>query len=465
MDDAAIGFMPARAMAAAIAAKILSPVEVAGAVLRRIERLNPRLNAFAHLDPEGAMAAARAAEAAVMRGDPLGPLHGVTVTVKDMMAVAGMPTARGSLTARVMPDEDTPFVGRLRAAGATVLGKTTTSEFGWSGVSHSPATGLTHNPWGHGLNAGASSAGAGVAAAAGFGPLHQGSDGAGSVRMPAHFCGVVGLKPSFGRIPYLPVPNNDYMSHIGPLTRTVDDTALMLGVMAGAHPWDTTTLDGVVDTSPAALAGGVRGLRVAFSPDLGGTRVDPEVAALVAAAAKTFAAMGAHVEQVTPPWGADGPALIRDLWSVHMAANAHLLPEWAGRMDPGLVACIRGAAGVTAEHYMATRARKYAYATAIHRWFDGWDLLLTPAVSVAAFPVERLMPADWPGHEWDWLQWAEFSYPFNIAQNPAISVPCGLTRAGLPVGLQIVGRRLDDTGVLRAATAFEAAQPWPQAPV
>jgi aspartyl-tRNA(Asn)/glutamyl-tRNA(Gln) amidotransferase subunit A len=459
--DAAIGFTPACTLAADIAARRISPVEATAAILRRIAQIDPAVNAFAHLDAAGAMAAAHTAEAAIMRGDPVGPLHGVTVTIKDLAPVAGMPFGRGSpVFAGAVATEDAPIVTRLRQAGAIVLGKTTTSEFGWSAVSRSPASGITHNPWGGGLNAGASSAGAGAAAAAGFGPLHQGSDGAGSVRLPAHFCGVVGFKPTFGRVPYLPLPNNDYMSHIGPLTRTVADAALMFGVMAGAHPWDHTTLDGRADLTPANLAAGVRGLRIAYSPDLGVARVDGDVATLVAAAARTFEALGAHVETVTPAWAAAGPDLIRGVWSAHMAAYGHHLPQWADQMDPGLVACIHSADAMTLPDYLALRARKYAYAAAVHRWFDDWDLLLTPSASVAAFPVERLMPADWPQHPWDWLSWAEFSYPFDIAQNPAISIPCGFTAAGLPVGLQIVGRRLDDGATLRAATAFEAAQPW-----
>ena len=459
--DDAIGFTPATTLAADIAARRISPVEVIEAILRRATRLEPKLNAFAHLDTEGALAQARTAEAAVMRGDTLGRLHGVPVTIKDMMPVQGLPYSRGTATMLgTVASEDAPIVTRLRDAGAVVLGKTTTSEFGWSAVSRSPATGLSHNPWAHGLNAGASSAGAGIAAAAGYGPLHQGSDGAGSVRLPGHFCGMVAFKPGFGRVPYLPLPNNDYMSHIGPLTRTVADNALMFSVMAGAHPWEHTTLDGVVDTSPAALGGGVRGLRIAYSADLGHARVDPEVAALVANAVRHFEAMGAHVEAVTPPWGALGPDLIDGLWKAHMSNNAHLLPKWADKMDPGLVACIRDAEGMSAVEYLALRARKHAYSEKVHRWFDNWDLLLTPSASVAAFPVELLMPADWPQHKWDWLRWAQFSYPFNIAQNPAISVPAGFTKAELPVGLQIVGRRFDDAGVLRAAIAFEAAAPW-----
>jgi aspartyl-tRNA(Asn)/glutamyl-tRNA(Gln) amidotransferase subunit A len=461
--DADLGFTPATTLTADIAARRISPVEVTEAILRRIAAFEPVVNAFAHLDAEGALAQARAAEAAVMRGDRLGRLHGVPVSIKDMMPVRGLPYSRGTATMLgTIADDDAPIVTRMRKAGAVVLGKTTTSEFGWSAVSRSPATGLSHNPWGHGLNAGASSAGAGIAAASGFGPLHQGSDGAGSVRLPAHFCGVVGFKPGFGRVPYLPLPNNDYMSHIGPLTRTVADTALMFSVMAGPHPWEHTTLDGVADTSLETLAGGVAGLRIAYSADLGHARVDPDVAALVAAAVRHFEAMGAHVEAVTPSWGPVGPDLIDGLWKAHMSNNAHLLPEWADRMDQGLVACIRSAEGMSAREYLALRARKHAYSESIHRWFDDWDILLTPSASVAAFPVELLMPEHWPQHEWDWLRWAQFSYPSNIAQSPSISVPTGFTKAGLPVGLQITVKRFDDTLALRAATAFEAASPWAQ---
>ena len=349
---------------------------------------------------------------------------------------------------------------RLRAAGAIVLGKTTTSEFGWKGVSQSPLTGITHNPWRHGYNAGASSAGAGAAAAAGFGPLHQGSDGAGSIRMPAHFCGVFGLKPSFGRIPAYPVSSGDYTSHNGPMTRTVADAALFLAVTAGPHPDDHTTLP----AGPAEYLGrpgaGVRGKRIAFSPDLGHARVDPDIAALVAAAARRFSELGAVVEEVTPPWGPLGPELIRLFWPAHLTRLAAKLPEWESRMDPGLVACIRAGMATSIEAYQLARDRKYAYVSAIHRWFQDWDLLLTPSVSVAAFPTERLNPAHWPQHEWDWVQWAEFSYPFNMSWNPAASIPCGFTAAGLPVGVQVVGRRFDDLGVLAAAASFEQAQPW-----
>ncbi|MBV9775978.1 MAG: amidase, partial [Acetobacteraceae bacterium] len=244
MSEQELGYAPATRLAEMIRAKRVSPVEVVRAVLTRVERLEPRVNAFAHLAAEPAMAAARRAEAALAQGECIGPLHGVPVTIKDLAITKDMPTEFGSLMMRGnRPDEDTPMVTRLREAGAIVLGKTTTSEFGWTGVSHSPLTGITHNPWRHGTNAGASSAGAGAAAAAGFGPLHQGSDGAGSIRMPAHFCGVFGLKPSFGRVPAYPVGVADFTTHNGPMTRTVADAALMLSVMAGPHPLDHTTLE------------------------------------------------------------------------------------------------------------------------------------------------------------------------------------------------------------------------------
>lgn len=463
MDSETLGFMPATEAVELMRTKKLSPVEYMRGLLDRITALEPKVNAFAHLAADQAMDAARKAEARLMSGERLGRLFGVPVTIKDLANTADMPTQQGSLIFKdAQPTEDTPVVPRLRDEGAIILGKTTTSEFGWTGVSRSPLTGITHNPWKHGMNAGASSAGAGAAAAAGFGPLHQGSDGAGSIRMPSHFCGVFGLKPSFGRVPYYPVSVGDYTSHMGPMTRTVADSALLLEVMAGPHPLDHTTLE----AGPAGYLGrlqeGVRGKRIAYSADLDLARVDPEVADLVKAAVARFTELGATVEAVKTPWAAPGPDLIRFFWAAHMTRLKPFLAEWESRMDPGLVACIRDAEHVTIAEYQGARERKMAYVASIHRWFQDWDFLLTPSVSVAAFPAEKLMPDHWPTHAWDWVSWAEFSYPFNMSWNPAASVPCGFTPAGLPVGLQIVGKRFDDLGVLQAAAAFEAVQPWAQ---
>jgi aspartyl-tRNA(Asn)/glutamyl-tRNA(Gln) amidotransferase subunit A len=461
MDEETLGFMPAVTAAELIRTKQLSPAEYVQTVLQRIERLEPRVNAFVHLAADQAMDAAKQAEAALMRGDRIGRLHGVPVTIKDLVPTKSMPMQSGSnIFAGHQPTEDAPLVTRLQDAGVIVLGKTTTSEFGWTGVSHSPLTGITHNPWKFGYNAGASSAGAGAAAAAGFGPLHQGSDGAGSIRMPSHFCGVFGLKPSFGRVPYYPVSVGDLTSHNGPMTRTVADSALMMEVMSGPFALDYTSLEAGPANYLLRLHEGIKGKRVAYSPDLGHARVDPHVAALVKAAVARFTELGAHVEEVPTPWAAAGPELIRFFWAAHLTRLQPHLAKWEAQMDPGLVACIKAGQDYRVSEYQLMRERKMTYVAAIHRWFQDWDFLLTPAVSVAAFPAVLLMPSHWPQHDWDWVSWAEFSYPFNMSWNPAASVPCGFTADGLPVGLQIVGRRFDDLGVLQAAAAFEQAQPW-----
>lgn len=456
-----LGYMPATQAAELIRTKKLSPVEYMQAILGRIEALEPRINAFVHLAADQALAQAKAAEAKLMSGGPIGRLHGVPATIKDLAITKDMPTQMGSpIHKGNQPAEDAPMVTRLKEAGAIILGKTTTSEFGWTGVSRSPLTGITHNPWKHGYNAGASSAGAGAAAAAGYGPLHQGSDGAGSIRMPSHFCGVFGLKPSFGRVPNYPVSTGDLTSHCGPMTRTVADSALMLEVMGGPHPLDYTSLEAWPAAYGARLQEGLKGKKIAYSPDLGHARVDPDVAKLVKAAADGFAALGATVEEVPTPWAAAGPELIRFFWSAHLTRLKGHLAQWESQMDPGLVACIKASNNVSIAEYQAARERKMTYVADIHRWFEDWDLLLTPAVSVAAFPAEKLMPEHWPTHEWDWVSWAEFSYPFNMSWNPAASVPCGFTEAGLPVGVQVVGKRFDDLGVLQAAAAYEASRPW-----
>jgi aspartyl-tRNA(Asn)/glutamyl-tRNA(Gln) amidotransferase subunit A len=461
MDSETIGFMTAVELAELIRTRKISPVESMRALLDRIAALEPKVNAFAYLGADQAMDAAKRAESQLMSGARIGRLHGIPVTIKDLLFTKDMPTQRGSkIFAGDRPSEDTPIVPRLQDEGAIVIGKTTTSEFGWTGVSRSPLTGITSNPWKLGYNAGASSAGAGAASAAGYGPLHQGSDGAGSIRMPAHFCGVFGLKPSFGRVPYYPVGVGDLTSHIGPMTRSVADSALMLEVMAGPHDLDYTTLEAGPANYLGRLKEGVKGKRIAYSPDLGVARVDPEVADLVKAAAARFTELGAIVEQVPTPWAKVGPELIRFFWSAHLTRLARYLPKWQAEMDPGLVACIKDSENVSVARYQEMREHKMDYVANIHRWFRDWDFLLTPAVSVAAFPAEKLMPDHWPAHPWDWVMWAEFSYPFNMSWNPAASVPCGFTPGGLPVGLQIVGKRFDDLGVLQAAAAFEQVQPW-----
>lgn len=456
--------LSAHELAALVRSRQASPVEIVEDVLARIAALEPRLNAFVALDAEGARKAAREAEQAILRGDALGPLHGVPVTIKDVQAVAGLPTRRGSRLSDSAPaTADAPAVARLRAAGAVILGKTATTEQGWTAVSENPLTGATHNPWKQGYTAGGSSSGAAALAAAGCGPLHLGTDGAGSVRLPAHFCGVVGFKPSFGTVPYVPVPNNGALSHIGPITRDAADAELMLEVMAGPHPADQTTLPGGFRRDPEG--DDLSGLKVAYSPDLGHARVDPEIAATVEAAAMVFEELGAKVELTTPAWGPLGPGLIRALWGPPLLAYAPADGAAEAAMDPGFVACLRETGDAAWRDVHAAQSHRHAYAGAVGRWFaEGWDLLLTPAASVAAFPHGRQVPDHWPAHPWDWLVWAEFSYPFNLSHCPAVSVPCGLTQDGLPIGLQIIGPRLRDPLVMRTARAFLEARPFAAPP-
>lgn len=461
MNSQTIGFLPAVELAELIRTKEVSPVEYTGALLARIAELEPRINAFAYLAADRAMEDAKKAEAALVTGARIGRLHGIPVTIKDLQITKDMPTQQGSkIFGGDQPAEDAPVVSRLRAEGAIILGKTTVSEFGWTGVSRSPLTGITSNPWKLGYNAGASSAGAGAAAAAGYGPLHQGSDGGGSIRMPAHFCGVFGLKPSFGRVPNYPVSAGDMTSHVGPMTRTVADSALMLEVMAGPHPLDYTSLEAGPANYLARLGDGLKGKRVAYSHDLGIARVEPAVAELVKAAAARFAELGAIVEEVPIPWAKDGPELFRFFWSAGVSGLARYLPKWEAEMDPGLVACIRQSKDIPVSRFLEMRRRKMDYVADIHRWFQDWDLLLTPCASVAAFPVEKLTPGRQMADPWEEFSWVEFTHQFNMSWNPAASVPCGFTPNGLPVGLQIVGKRFDDLGVLQASAAFEQLQPW-----
>jgi aspartyl-tRNA(Asn)/glutamyl-tRNA(Gln) amidotransferase subunit A len=461
MSQADLCYTPATELARLIRTKALSPVELTRAVLERMAAVNPAVNAFCTPTPDIAEAAARTAEQAVMRGEPLGPLHGLPFSIKDLALTAGVRTMSGSfIFEHRVPDVDPPFVRRLKAAGGVMLGKTTTPEFGWKALGDSPVTGITRNPWNTGVTSGGSSAGAGAAAAAGLGPLHQGSDGAGSIRIPSAFCGIFGLKPSYGRVPMWPVSNNDSTTHIGPMTRTVADAALMLAVMAGPDDWDRTSLEAPPADYVGLLHRGVGGRRIAFSPDLDGLRVDPAVATVVGQAVRAFEELGAHVEEVRPGF-ADSHEMIRLMWSAHEAGiYGPYLREWRDRMDPGLVACIEDGLRYSLVDYVDMRGRKLAHWDSVRPLFERFDLLLTPSVSVAALPVGRLNPEHWPQHAWDWLPWASFSYPFNFTGQPAASVPAGFTPDGLPVGLQIVGRRFADLTVLQASAAFEQARPW-----
>jgi aspartyl-tRNA(Asn)/glutamyl-tRNA(Gln) amidotransferase subunit A len=458
-DD--LAFLPATELAGLIRRRALSPVELVRATIERAERLNPTLNAICTATFDEALAQAQAAEAKVGSGEALGPLHGLPVTIKDLALTRGVRTMFGSHVHRErVPDIDHLHVERLRSAGGISLGKTTVPEFGWKGNGDSPVTGITHNPWRHGMNAGGSSAGAGACAAAGIGALHQGSDGAGSIRMPASFCGVFGMKPSIGRVPYDPMPNNGSISHVGPITRTVGDAALMLLAMAGPDARDLSSLGMTPENYPERLDDGIAGLRVAYSPDLGYLKVDADVRDCVTRAVTAFQELGCHVEELRTGWE-DPIEMEHCIFSSNLAGMlGDLLPQWADRMDPGLVAMVRHGMSYSAADYCKAQGERLKLYDRIRTVFDRFDLLVTPTLSVAAFSAERLIPEHWDQHPWDWLRWSGFCYPFNLTGLPAASCPAGFDARGMPIGLQIVGGRFDDLLVLRASRAFETARPW-----
>lgn len=405
---------------------------------------------------DDARAAARRAEAAVQRGEELGPLHGVPVGVKDQMNVTGARVTFGThLLADYVATEDAPVVTGLRRAGAIVVGMTTMPEFGWQGISWSPLYGMTRNPWNLERSTAGSSAGSGAAVAAGMVPIAVGSDGAGSIRMPASFCGVVGLKPTYGRIAMYPVSVSELVTHYGPMSRTVRDTAAMLQAMAGPDPRDPYCLPASDEDYLASCEGGVAGLRIAFSPDLGYATVNPEVARVVADSAKRFEELGATVVEATP--GFEDPIWAADQYLWAGAANrAHpRLAEMRDKMDPGFVQAVEMMAQRTLFDSARARLIRNNLADTMGRFFQQYDLLVTPTMADTAFGLDRSLPQYGPT-----LAWSPFTYPFNLTGEPAISVPCGWSTDGLPIGLQIVGPRFAEGRVLRAAAAFEAAQPW-----
>jgi aspartyl-tRNA(Asn)/glutamyl-tRNA(Gln) amidotransferase subunit A len=442
----------------------LSPVEVAQALLARLDALQPRFNAFCLVDREGALAAARSSERRWRSGAPVSLVDGVPATIKDLMLMRGLPTRRGShLTENVPDSEDTPAVARLKEAGAVILGKTTTPEFGWIAVGDSPLTGITRNPWNPDRTSGGSSAGAAVAAAAGIGVFNLGSDGAGSIRVPACFSGVFGIKPSFGLVPAYPPSPMGLLSHHGPITRAVADAAAMLNILARSDPRDPYSLPAGDHDFLARLDGGVRGWRIAYSPDLGYANVDPEVAEAVAAAARQFASLGAHVEQVGRIFDSPREALLT-LWGAGAARIVAGIPaEKLARCDPGFIAVCKEGAKIGAVDYLGADLVRNALGRTMGAFHQTYDLLLTPMTPVPALPVGEDLND--PASETHWVDWSPFSYPFNMTRQPAASIPCGLTSGGLPIGLQIVGPLHGDAKVLRAARAFEATQPVRRPPI
>jgi aspartyl-tRNA(Asn)/glutamyl-tRNA(Gln) amidotransferase subunit A len=461
MPDDRLCWMPATELAAAIARRKVSPVEVVNAVLERTDRLK-ELNAWCLLDADGARAQARAAERAVMkRGARLGPLHGVPFGVKDLVITRGMRTTFGTPLYRDnVPEEDAPSVARLKAAGAILLGKTNTPTFGWVGVTDNLLFGPTRNPWSHAHTPGGSSGGAGAAAAAGLAPLHVGTDGGGSIRKPAAWCGVYGLKPSYGRVALHPHGAAWSLSHAGPMTRTVKDAALMLNVMAGPDERDQYSLPYEGVDYVKALGAGVKGLRVAYSATLGiAPAVDPEIAAACAKTAHLLRRAGARVDDVEPTWPSP-----YDCWraTFYGGIATRLAPylERRGEIDPGLLAIVQEVQGWPPTRYVQAWFDRLAWWQHARAFFETYDLLLSPAAGCPPLPLGELFATEIAGKKVGRDAGSIFTFPFNMTGQPAASVPCGFTKAGLPIGLQVVGRRFADATVLRASAALERLQPW-----
>ena len=454
-------YRPATELAQDIATKRLSPVEIVDTFLARIERLNPTINAYCTVTADQARAAARRAEAAVMRGAVLGPLHGVPVSIKDLIFTQGVRTTRGSkLYEHYVPDQDAPVVERLKAAGAIVLGKTNTPEIGWKGVTDNLVFGPTRNPWNLARTPGGSTGGGSAQVAAGLGPIAIGTDGGGSIRIPAAFAGCFGFKPSFGRVPVYPAAPNESVSHTGPLTNTVRDAALTLNVIAGPDDRDRNSLPAAGLDYLAACDGDLRGLRVAWSPDLGYATVDAQVRRSAEAAALRFAEFGCDVAAVDIAWSNPDGAWESIFYGGIVAAVGDRFDAIRDQLDPGLAALIEACRHDSMAAYVKALVVRNAFWDQARTLFERFDLLLTPTMPIPAFEITRNTP--WPvaGRLGESLAWSYFTYPFNLTGQPAANLPCGFTDDSLPIGLQVVGRRHADATVLRAAAAFEAAAPW-----
>ncbi|MFC8200586.1 amidase [Streptomyces sp. NPDC057298] len=435
-----------------------SPVDAVRAALRRAEEIQPAVNAFVRLDEEAALAQARDSAERWRRGEPAGLVDGVPVSVKDILLMRGGPTLKGSRT--ISPqgrwDEDAPSVARLREHGAVFLGRTTTPEFGWKGVTDSPATGVTRNPYDPSRTSGGSSGGSAAAVALGAGPLSLGTDGGGSVRIPASFCGVFALKPTYGRVPLYPASAFGTLAHVGPMTRDAADAALMLDVVSGPDTRDWSGLGPAGGSYADALSGDVRGLRVAYSPSLGGqVAVRPGVAAAVRRGVEGLASLGAYVEEADPDF-TDPVEAFHVLWFSGAArVTQRLGPHQRELLDPGLREICGLGARFGALDYLAAVDVRMELGRRMGRFHETYDVLVTPTMPITAFEAGAEVPRG-SGHR-RWTGWTPFTYPFNMTQQPAATVPVGVDEDGLPVGLQIVAARHDDAVVLRTAHALYSA--------
>ena len=462
--EAELSFTSAIDIAESIRSKKVSVPELTEMFFRRIDELNPKLNAYLALCPDQAMEQSKAAQDSVQRGGPLGPLHGVPISIKDLEVTKDVPSTMGSYLFRDrIPDVDSIVVERVRQAGAIILGKTNTPEFGQSGTTENKLGGPCRNPWNPERTSGGSSGGAASALAAGLGPLAVGSDGGGSIRIPASFSGVFGIKPSQGRVPRYGGygrPAANYFSQSGPMSRTVADTALLLQVLAGQDSRDPTSMRESLPDCLANLNGGVRGWRIAWSADMGYAAVDPEVISVAGQAARVFDELGATVEE--PELVIDNPfPAFWDLFATGTYTSyGHLLDDHRDEFSDYALRSIEHGAGVTGADMSRAMLRLDQLRRQMEVFFDDYDLLLTPTMAVPAFPIEQ-RPTVIAGREVDpFWGYLPFTFPINMTGQTASSVPCGFSSEGMPIGLHIIGPRGSEARVLQASAAFEQARPW-----
>ncbi|MCK9519921.1 MAG: amidase family protein [Dehalococcoidia bacterium] len=456
---------PAWQVAESVRRKERSAREVTEAALERLAAGNERLNAFVHIAPELALQQADAIDAQIARGEDPGPLAGVPIGVKDLEPAAGMPFTMGSRAYKdVIADTDSVQLARLKAAGAVALGKTNTPEFGYKGFTENRLFGATRNPWNPELTPGGSSGGSAAAVSAGLVPLATASDGGGSIRIPAGFCGCYGIKPTAGRIPIAGPQYSHWATHstLGPVSRTVRDSARYLDAAAGPHPDDLHSLDAPTGGyEAAAVAAPPPIIRIAWSADLGYAVVDPEVAQVARQAAEAFAkALGAELVEADPGFEDPMPA-----WFAIGAPGDTLrveeLGERAAQLEPGYLRFAESGRGMTAVQVAQALQTRHAVNRQVNRFLDEYTLLLTPTLAAPPFKAEGPPPMVIAGKEVGPAGFIPFTYPFNLTGHPAASLPAGLTAAGLPVGLQVVAPRFADKLLLTVSAAFEAANPWP----
>ncbi|MER9331428.1 amidase [Mesorhizobium sp. M0587] len=432
----------------------ISPLEVVDDCLSRIDANNPTLNAFCIVDHQQARSVARASEGRWMKGEPEGLLDGIPATIKDLTLTRGWPTRRGSLSSNAEGPwtDDAPVTARLREAGAVILGKTTTPEFGWKGVTDSPLYGITRNPWNPDLTPGGSSGGAAVAAALNLGFLHQGSDGGGSIRIPASFTGTFGFKPTFGIVPQWPASAMTALSHLGPMTRTVADAILMMNVIARKDARDGYAGPPYpgLEVDPAKL---LKGRRIGYSQDLGYVKVAHDIKKVTDKAVDQLRALGAEVVEINPGF-ADPVEIFATFWFAGAARIVSRMDKKQRQLlDPGFLEGAERGMKITLAEFQEAEAMRFELSALMAKFHEDYDLLVTPTMPIAPFAAGQNVPSDVYK---EWVDWTPFTYPFNLTQQPAASLPSGLDDQGLPVGLQLVGARYSDTAVLAAAYAIES---------